>query len=168
MDFLEKDLEEILKTTPKEKLVDAGLGFLRFTNKIFTQVRIGNYGVADMIAYGRTGNCISLDIVELKKDKIGISAFLQATRYVRGIQRFLEKRGYENIAEGMSNHNLKSYPHITMNIVLIGRSLDTEGSFCYLTDTMMYGQVYFYTYEYSFEGLKFNKKDNYQLTNEGF
>lgn len=168
MDFLEKDLEEILKTTPTEKLVDAGLGFLKFADKVFTQVRIGNYGVADMITYKRCKNCIFLNVVELKKDKIGISAFLQAVRYVRGIQRFLEKRGYENIAEGMSKDSLKSYPHISIDIILIGRSIDNEGSFCYLPDVIRYSQFYFYTYEYKLDGLKFKQEYNYQLIKEGF
>ena len=67
MDFLEKDLEEILKTTPTEKLYDAGLDFLYRCSKVLTQVKIGNYGVADMVTYSRYKSYITINVVELKK-----------------------------------------------------------------------------------------------------
>lgn len=168
MDFLEKDLEEILKTTPTEKLAEAGLYFLN-GYKILTQVKIGNYGIADMITYKRTDNCIFLNVVELKKDKIGISAFLQALRYTRGLQRFFIKRGYiadDSLFLTKKGKSFTYYVHI--NTILIGRKLDTEGSFCFIPNIIPYGTIRFFTYNYDFDGLKFKQEYNYQLTEEGF
>lgn len=164
MDFLEKDLEEILKTTPTEKLADAGLSFF-YQSKILSQVKIGNYGVADMIVYKKIENCIFIYIVELKKDKIGISAFLQAIRYARGLQRYFSTRGYEAIDGLFLGKDDTCF--IRINIVLIGRKLDTEGSFCYLPNIMPY-QFKFYSYDYDFDGLKFKSEHNWTITEEGF
>lgn len=164
MDFLEKDLEEILKTTPTEDLWEAGLDFVYCNNIFFTQVKIGNYGIADMLAYSRFRSDIIITVVELKKDRIGISAFLQALRYVRGIQSFFEKRGYKK--DGQFLH--KSFYRVKINIALIGRKLDTEGAFCYLPDLIHFDEIQFYTYNYGFNGITFKKDRGYKLTDEGF
>ena len=58
--------------------------------------------------------------------------------------------------------------YVCINIVLIGRKLDNEGSFCYLPNIIPYGKVKFFTYNYDFDGLKFKQENNYQLTEEGF
>lgn len=165
MDFLEKDLEEILKTTPTDKLAEAGLSFF-YKSKILTQVKIGNYGVADMITYKRIENCIFIYIVELKKDTIGISAFLQAIRYARGLQRYFSTRGYEEF-DGLFLEKRDTY-FVSINIVLIGRKLDTGGSFCYYLPSIMPYQFKFYSYDYNFDGLKFKSENNWKLTEEGF
>jgi hypothetical protein len=48
MKFLEKDLEEIIFNSCKIKLCNRGL---TLPEKIKRQVRIGNYGVADLIGF---------------------------------------------------------------------------------------------------------------------
>ena len=165
MEFLEKDLEEILKSTPTQKLKNAGLEFLSGRDRIFTQLKIGNYGVADVIFCSRYDNYIDITVAELKKDKIGISAFLQALRYAKGIQRFFEERGYKEDFDGML---VKSFYNVSISIILIGRKLDTEGSFCFLPEFVPNKRVEFYTYAYEFDGIKFKNEHGYKLVEEGF
>ena len=50
MKFFEKDLEEIIYLSDKDKLSDRGL---YLNGKLKRQLRIGNYGVADLIEYKR-------------------------------------------------------------------------------------------------------------------
>lgn len=167
MNFLEKDLEEILRTTPNDCLGRAGLDFAYYSDMFFTQVRIGNYGVADMIAYSRHGGDILISVVELKKDKIDVSAFFQALRYARGIQRFFELRGYKQNGPFLT----KSFYRVEIHIVLIGREMNTTGEtgrFCYLTDLMPFNFFEFYTYNYEFSGISFKKHEGFHLPDEGF
>lgn len=167
MDFLEKDLEEIIFSADSGVLESKGL-FLN--GKRFRQLRIGNYGIADlvtvqkvMVSPKRSG--LRITIYELKKDKIGISAFLQAVGYMRGIKSFLENRKFE-------------FPYY-FNISLIGRNVDTDGSLCYLPDFIkgdefvyyLMGELTsldFYSYKYTIDGIEFENKYGYDLTNKGF
>lgn len=167
MDFLEKDLEEIIFNASSEQLEEKGL-FLQ--GKRFRQLRIGNYGIADLVTAeqveifpNRSG--LRITIYELKKDKIGIAAFLQAVGYMKGISSFLEKRKF----------NFPFY----FNISLIGRSIDTDGSLCYLPEFIRfeeYGCYFsgeltsldFYSYKYGFNGIEFENKHGYDLKNKGF
>lgn len=148
MRFLEKDLEQIIYETPNEKLKDKGL---LIDGKKLRQLKLGNYGIPDIITYKR-GDWADLDvsIYELKKDKIGISAYLQALNYWKGIDEYLDKRG-------LSCH---------FQINLIGCELDTSGSFCYLPD--FDNKIRFYTYDYDFDGIKFTRQSGYKLTDNGF
>lgn len=180
MDFLEKDLENIIWESNNDELLTRGL---RMAGKRFRQVRIGNYGVADLVTIERSqdidfineikvtkGKRIVITVYELKKDKIGISAFLQAVGYVRGIQRYLEKRDV--------------FPDslIEYNICLIGRSVDDSGNFAYLPDLFFNDiendvsvcfirrpmTVKFYKYNYKIDGLFFENISDYKLIEEGF
>lgn len=98
MNFLENDLEEIIYKANKDFLADRGLYLKR--GKLFRQLRIGNYGILDLLEFDRPRYSKQMKMVipgvchvlELKKDKIGMSAFLQAVGYARGIQRYLYKK----------------------------------------------------------------------------
>jgi hypothetical protein len=50
MKFLECDLEQIIMGTPNHKLREKGLGIQGLKRN---QIRIGKYGIADIIAYER-------------------------------------------------------------------------------------------------------------------
>lgn len=181
MEFLEKDLENIIWEANDEQLENAGL---EFNGKRFRQLRIGNYGVADLVTvrkeniyseyeYIKNGNTKIIDsylvitVYELKKDKIGIGAFLQAIGYIRGIQSYLQKRNFEKFV---------------FRLNLIGSEVDDSGNFCYLSDLIHISQpcdepmwsngyiedVSFYTYHITLNGLKFKSHIGYKLTNEGF
>lgn len=171
MDFLEKDLEEIIYLSDKEKLSDRGLWMY---GKLKRQLKIGNYGIADLIEIKRPyyhpefkrlvkGN---INIIELKKDKIGVSTFFQALNYLKGIRTYLEKRDVEY--------------HYNYTITLIGRDVDNASSFCYLGDLFDFTEdednlyesiktnVKLFTYKYGIEGLEFAEVTGYDLTNKGF
>ena len=53
MKFLEKDLEEIIFETSNKELNERGLFVY---GKKYRQLRIGNYGVADLVVVDRTPN----------------------------------------------------------------------------------------------------------------
>lgn len=161
MKFLECDLEEIIMKTDNGKLCEKGL-FIHGKKK--NQLKIGNYGRLDVLTfeYGHsdlvdgvyrkfTDNTIT--IYELKKDKIGISCFLQAVSYKQGVKDYLISRGVNTI-----NYNIR--------VVLIGRELDTSGSFCYLMNHIDWLSVY--TYDYGVDGIEFNFEHGYTLINKGF
>jgi len=174
MKFLEKDLEEIIYTSGRDVLEERGLPIY---GKLFRQVQIGNYGVADLIEFqrpsyaGREKEILCpgrITIYELKKEQIGISAFLQSLNYLRGITSFLEKKQIDN--------------HYIIDIMLIGKNLDTQGSFCYITDLLsikssfadkynIFGQagtIHFYEYRYGIDGLFFEEKSGFDRYNKGF
>ena len=168
MDFLEKNLEDIIFESNKESLKKRGLSI---SGKLIRQLRIGNYGIADLVSFdrnykerdyidGKYSPYLEITIYELKKDKIGISAFMQAIGYARGLQRyFIDKRNIE----------------FTINIVLIGNSIDKSGSLCYTPDLFdayenMYNisSVKFYEYNYKIDGIYFMSLDSFKIIEEGF
>lgn len=175
MDFLEKDLEEIIYLSDKNLLSDRGL---YLNGKLKRQVKIGNYGIADLIHIERPVFSKNygfnhkehykglIEVIELKKDKIGVSTFFQALNYVKGIQRYLEKRNCKFL--------------FNYKITLIGREIDQSSSFCYLGD--LFGQINemisteeepfitidLYKYSYDITGLSFKSVYDYKLINEGF
>lgn len=170
MDFLEKDLEQIIYEASDEQLKD-----LRLSGKRYRQLKIGNYGIADLVfikrKYGYEANTpfiefrgLEITVCELKKDKIGIAAFFQAIRYCKGIKSYLEDRGF-NCFE--------------FRIVLIGRGVDDSGSFIFMPELFdnadndccldkRIKSIKYFNYSYDYSGIKFNAYDSYRLTNEGF
>jgi len=158
MEFLEKDLEEIIFNATKDQLFDADMPLL---GKRFRQVRLGCYGVCDILhVYRDDENVLTFEVLELKKEKIGISAFLQAVKYIKGIQQYLKK---------VKNRRPENYNY---EITLVGRSVDTSGSFIFLPDIVSncipQFRINLFTYKYGFDGIYFVLHDGYELTEEGF
>ena len=165
MEFLEKHLEDIIWESDNTKLQERGL-FIE--GKKLRQLRIGNYGIADIVTFNKayldiqcTKPYLEITVYELKKDKIGIGAFLQAVNYVQGIKSYFNE--------------YRPKIHVAFNIVLCGKEIDKSGSFVYLTD-LIFGYenlgtlnfLSYYTYSYSLDGLIFKKEENYNLVNKGF
>lgn len=169
--FLESDLEEIIYTADREELDRRGL-HIPANAKLLRQARIGNYGVADLISAGKAYTPIEkepyldISLFELKKDRVGISAFLQAVGYAKGIHSYL------------IDH--RQFYNYKLNIILIGSNVDDNGSFCFLPDLIKGGDIFepctngeienltFMTYSYGIDGIHFTCQDGYKLTNEGF
>ena len=169
MEFLEKDLEEIIYLSDKDKLQQRGL---YLTGKLKRQLRIGNYGIADLIEIQKPHyhnkrfykGCVN--IIELKKDKIGVSTFFQALKYLQGIKTYLEQRKVDDL--------------FNYKITLIGKDADTNSSFVFLSnlfdnevnncDTVEHHKIKIelFTYKYGVEGLEFVEINNYNLKNKGF
>lgn len=150
MTFLEKDLEEIIYNTKNELLQIRGLWI---EGKKFRQLKIGNYGISDVITVNRNYeiNRLSITIYELKKDAIGVSTFMQAVRYAKGIHSWLRKH--------------KSFEY-DLRFALVGKYIDFNTDLVYLPD--IYENIELYTYEYEFDGIHFKPHRMYTLTNEGF
>jgi hypothetical protein len=169
MNFLEKDLEQIIYEAPKEQLRERGLPIMGSTLR---QVRIGNYGVADLITIKKPDfitpdsdfpfhdSHLLVTIYELKQDRIGVNTFLQAIRYAKGISRWYYQSKYQFVES-----------FLKFRIVLIGKSIETS-DFVYLTDILedRDGNNFLdlYTYDYRLDGLHFLKHEDYNLTQEGF
>jgi len=168
MKFLEKDLEQIIYDTDNELLVKKGL---HICGKKYRQIKIGNYGICDLITvskfydyYGddmdRPFPVLKISVIELKKNEISVNTFLQAVRYLKGIQRYLEFR--------------EKHFEVRYDIILIGDNIESSSDFLYLTDLIeSYGyntgfNLKFYTYGMDINGLNFTKECGYKLTTEGF
>ncbi len=174
MKFLEKDLEEIIYNTylnSPEKLRKKNL---YMHGSIKRQLKIGNYGILDLLTITRDYEyefvpvwdeekrifeckevirpILVLTVYELKKEKVGISAFLQCYGYIKGLKEWFKEN--------------KPKIRVRFESVLIGKELDTSGSFCYLPELIHELEVY--TYSYDVDGLNFKNERDYKLTNKGF
>jgi hypothetical protein len=152
VDFLEKTLEDIIYETDNDKLLKRGLPI---SGKKYRQIKIGNYGICDLITVQRIPgrSHINITVHELKKDKIDANTLMQAFRYRKGIKRFLEKR--------FKNKDV----FLDIDVVLIGKSV-CSGDFCYLL-----GEAYgfdTYNYSYDWDGITFERQYGYFLREEGF
>lgn len=168
MNILEKDLEEIIEKASFEELYKKGIYLQGICKR---QLKIGNYGVADLIYFSRDYDCdyrnekyintnyLNINICELKKDKAGISAFLQAVRYAKGIQHYLEKRKFYNFK---------------IEITLIAPKIDTSSDYIFLTDLISsnvngcINKVNNYSFKYCLNGIEFQREERYYLSNTGF
>lgn len=170
MKFLEKDLEQIIFETNKTTLYSKGLFLI---GKPYRQLRIGNYGIADLVYFQRPKRHLGVDflrgcitIVELKQNKINVSAFFQALRYAKGISRYLEKRGF----------SVDDY--FDFKIVLIGSEIDLNSDVVYLPDLFKESKydrfnhhetqtsIELYTYNMDINGLSFKEYFGYSIKNE--
>lgn len=162
MKFLEKDLEQIVWESDNAEITKRGM-FIRGIKK--RQLRIGNYGVADLVTFDRRrcpvsdSNIIAITVYEFKKDSVSISAFLQAIRYVMGIHSYLEKREVSFF--------------YYFNIVLCGNKIDLTSDLLYLPDLInnedgILREISLFDYNYEIDGLRFTSHFGYKLVNEGF
>jgi hypothetical protein len=147
LNFLEKDLETIIYEAGASAIRERGL-LSAHSGSMFRQVQLNRYGIADLVnvwldAHGG----INVTVFELKQDKVDVDAFLQAVRYVRGIQTLLEDYIPDRV--------------IKYHMVLVGRKVDTKGPFSYLTDVV--NNLTVYTYDYQLDGIYFKKESNYTL-----
>lgn len=167
MGFLENDLEEIIFNTNHVELFKRGLDI---TGNLKRQLRIGNYGVADLIEFRRPIYCGCEDgfllgkirVLELKKDLVNIDTFFQAVRYARGVQSYLK----------YTNPYLLN--NVELEVALIGKKVDKRSSLTYLpslfndSNNGLGMKVSIFEYTYEVDGIRFKKIKNYTLTNEGF
>lgn len=160
MKFLEKSLEDIIFESDNKSLESRGLDI---SGKKYRQVKIGNYGVADLITFERPSYMIkkedgggwhyetTINIYELKQHKVNMHTVLQAIRYSVGLCEYLKMRGFVNYE---------------LYHTVIGREVDTQSDFIYLPDFMPNLRVL--TYDYKLDGIYFKEHSGYKLTNNGF
>jgi len=174
MKFLEKDLEEIIYNTYLESPEKLSKKNLYMYGSIKRQLKIGNYGILDLLTISKDYDyefesvwnkqkrlfeyketlkpTLVLTVYELKKEKVGISAFLQCYGYIKGLKDWFR----------INKPNIK----IKFRSVLIGREIDKSGSFCYLPELIH--DLDIYTYSYDIDGLNFKNEKDYSLTYKGF
>lgn len=152
LNFLEKDLEDIIFETDNNILKNRGLSIRGYK---FRQVNMGLYGVADIIninkSYFDTNGLetlpfLKINIIELKKDAVDINTFFQSIKYARYLQLYFEKRDID----------------IRIEFTLIGKYIDTKNEFCYLSS--VFDNVKFYTYKYQHDGIYFHYRCGYQIS----
>jgi hypothetical protein len=166
MKFLEKNLEDIIWEASNEKLQERGLNI---SGKKFRQLRIGNYGVADLVTIERkyfegkkSIPYLDITVYELKKEKAGISAFLQAIRYCQGIKSYLIKH--------------KQDIYFNLNIVLCAEKIDTDSDYIYISELVHNNDISFatlksirnYSFKINIDGIYFIEEKNHNLINKGF
>lgn len=154
MEFIEKDLENIIWDNAqtregREKLFSRGLDI---RGKLFRQVNIGGYGIADLISVeidrGRWGDDVIVTIYELKKEQINVDTLIQACRYYKGIQRFVDAR-YGDAIEDFD---------LTIKITLIGKTIETQSDFVFLLNRCIDDcNISVHTYKYDIDGLIFEE-----------
>lgn len=158
MNFLENDLEQIIMQSENQKLNNRGLlikGFKR------NQVRIGNYGIADIVTYERQNfELPRITIYELKKDKVSLSTFAQGIHYVKGVQEY-----FKFIGKNICDYN--------WSLVLVGKKVEKNTCICYLPDLFKneYDEsvsINIYEYNYNIDGISFNAVNGYSLVDNGF
>lgn len=160
MKFLEKDLEDIIFNTSAYELFKRGLDIMEY-NIRKRQLKIGNYGIADIVLFNRESFVeepyLHINVIELKKDILNIDSLMQAARYAKGIERYIF-------------HKRKKSIEVKFGITLIGSSLDLNSSFVHLTDVITNNgfDLKMYKYTYEFDGIRFHKREDFSLTNEGF
>ena len=162
MDFLEKDLEQIIFETDNETLFKKGLCIDGVKKR---QLRIGEYGIADVVTFIRAndfnGKHLIINVLELKQKQINVGTLLQAIRYVKGIDRYLQKRDVTF--------------EYKFEITLVAKTIELNSSLVYLFDYFNCGldvteklNISAYTYSIDINGLQFKKIEEYSLTKEGF
>jgi hypothetical protein len=167
MEFLEKDLEQIIWESDNELLQQKGLNINGIKKR---QLRIGNYGISDIVTFEKKYTFdhynetylpyLDISIFELKKDKVGIGAFLQSLKYCKGIKTYLKTK--------------KPNIPFKLNVILASKEVDKNGDFIYLTDLINsdeYGYINnidFYSFKYDINGIEFKNECNYDLIHSGF
>ncbi len=154
----------MIYTTDKGILLNCGLDIF---GKLYRQLRIGNYGIIDLLEVRRFNynDCagfpqLKLIIYELKKDKISVSALMQAMKYVKGIDSYLKKRNTKLSYE--------------ISVRLIGKEINMEDtSLPYLPFIIPIHQsktnfLEFFEYKFDAFGLRFEYFEPVKLENEGF
>lgn len=150
MDFLEKDLESILYYAPQLKIKERGLSCFVY-DTIFRQVSLGAYGISDLITVKYVNKFVYINIYELKNKVLSAAVFWQILKYIKGVNHFLSNFN-------LSNHN------IIVRGIMIGRTIDAAGEFCFLPT--LNSNIHIYTYDYNYDGILFNYiNDIYERSN---
>lgn len=145
MDFLEKDLEDIIYTLSqtaegRQKLLARGLSI---TGKVYRQVSLAEYGRLDLVAITMVPvDTLNITVYELKQGKVGTNALYQVCRYLTALRK---------IASESTNK------YVTCNAILIGREIDKNGDFTLLYNFLNFAKVI--TYKYAFNGVWFTEED---------
>lgn len=147
----EADLEKFLMKS--KDLFLSNLGPYQYKN----QVRIGNYGIADIVGYFDSEDEMgaasrSYVVIELKNRELRYEDFFQACRYAKGLER--------------SHSNNDKIMCSEIRIILFGTN-ETDADILYLPD--LFENIGVYGYEISPKtGFSVREFSSINLLNEGF
>lgn len=130
----EKELEDFLYKTSRKDFYASALSEFANEGKIFRQVNIPGYGIIDLITVGfdlpqndkPTYPEVKITIIEIKKGAIDHKALEQLARYRTAITRYLNR--LQDNAQKEIFYDIKG--------VLIGKTIDKQGSFVYLVNNI--------------------------------
>lgn len=154
MDFLEKDLEDIIFEAMQKDptlLCERGLHNLPHSPyKVYRQLKLGVYGRADIVSISYNPDYpIIVNIYELKRGELDISSLLQLSKYIAAVKRFAK---FANL-------------NILVCGTLIGRSIKQEGEFVFLFDYVC-SLLSVYTYDYGINGIEFKRSSGWYVSGE--
>jgi hypothetical protein len=167
MNFLERDLEDLIWEAYKKDPDNLRKRGLRMSGTPFRQLNLGSYGISDIVTvkmvkqvslskennYRGTDRIITINVYELKKDIINTDTFLQALGYCKGIQKIANEYYSDFFTE------------LRFNITLIGKTLDLKSNFCYISDFI--DNVNLYTYHADLDkGFVFEQRYDFHLSKE--
>lgn len=154
MNISEKNIEDViydcLKANQKFQLVKRGLEGLRPYAKFFRQLNLGSYGRADLIglSYDQFHKSFNICVIEIKKGTSDYSAFMQAIRYCKAIERYLDTINMEAL----------------FKIILIGNNV-CQSDFCYISDFVTELEIYSVSLDLD-KGINFKREGGYYEKNE--
>ena len=100
MDFLEKDLEDIIwdaSKTNEGRSILSKRG-LDIEGKMFRQVSLAEYGRIDLASVQIDPSCICVNIYELKKDFINLDSMIQVAKYGSAVREYIEGKYLTNLS----------------------------------------------------------------------
>lgn len=158
MDFLERDLEDIIYNALQSEdgydfINERGLDICYSPDHFICkrQLKIGNYGIADLVTLSRyTQGGLYIEVIELKKGEVNVDTYLQANRYITGIKRYVER--------------FHPKLRVVYSVTLIGRHIN-RGDWVYIIDQVENLKVL--TYKYDIDGIRFESHSGYVLIDEG-
>ncbi len=125
-------------------------------HKEFQQLKIGNYGITDLVRidYDQKIEHIKIQITELKKGSLNKDALFQICRYKKGFERLIEQMDSDTYS-------------FEFHGVLVGSSLEISTDFIYAAEQIDWLDLY--TFDLSMEdGVTFKHEQGYKLRDECF
>lgn len=158
MNLLEKELEDAIYEATDEQLKERGLADVVEDGTIMRlrQTFLGDEaGRSDLIFVTRKHFCDAFDsilrinIIELKRDKVGSDALLQAIRYANAVKTYMD---------------LRKFDYYDLKITLIGQEIKSDNSFMflpYLTNRRAnylhaVNEINAYSFRYMIDGIQFS------------
>lgn len=142
MDFLEKDLEDIIwdaSKTNEGRSILSKRG-LDIEGKMFRQVSLAEYGRIDLASVQIDPSCICVNIYELKKDFINLDSMIQVAKYGSAVREYIEGKYLTNRP-------------ISIKLTLIGSKVDLQSDF--ILSYNMFDRLSIYLYSYKIDGISF-------------
>jgi hypothetical protein len=161
MNILEKEIEDVLfetLTSNHSLLQQRGL-FMPPTAEYARQIDLGTYGKPDIVGFTihpkeEGYRRIDVIIYELKKEDVNVGTLMQACRYKKGIEEYLDHRGVKD-----------AYLHT--RVCLIGKTIEKRSDWVYILPFLENVSVYTYSIDL-IKGIRFTSSSNFSQVEPKF